>query len=437
MKRMFLILFLIVAIFTFSAVKNVIYMVGDGMGLNQVMLASYLEGRLINFLKTQNLGLVTTFSANSNVTDSAAAGTALFSGFKTNNGMIGMLPDGTIVPSIAEIAAKKGVKVGVISTSRITHATPGAVYGHVTTRKDENTLAEQLVNSPITLAFGGGWRHFVANGGKRKDGKDLIKIAKEKGFDYITTKEELLNYDGNKVLGLFNYSHLPAASDRVKEPMLADMTKKALEILSKDGNPFFLMVEGSQIDWEGHGNDPYGVWKEILEFEKAFDVVMEFVKNNPDTLVVITADHETGGLGLSTGGYYFDVEMVRKFTKNTDFISKEAKGDKNKVRELVKKYYGIELTDDDMEYFDRLIKEQAGSYYAFSNAIGRVVSRKAHIGWTTFDHTGAPIPVYAFGAGAENFNGFYDNTEIPRIIGRLAGYSLTYPVYELPVSGAH
>ncbi|WGS66079.1 alkaline phosphatase [Marinitoga aeolica] len=159
----------------------------------------------------------------------------------------------------------------------MTHATPGAVYGHVSTRKD---------------------------------GKDLIKLAQEKGFDYITTKEELMNYNGNKVLGLFNYSHLPAASDRVKEPMLADMTKKALEVLSKDNSPFFLMVEGSQIDWEAHGNDPYGVWKEVLEFEKAFNVVMDFVKNNPDTLVVITADHETGGLDLSTGGYYFDVEMV-------------------------------------------------------------------------------------------------------------------------------
>ncbi|APT75207.1 alkaline phosphatase [Marinitoga sp. 1137] len=436
MKKFLLVLFLVLTILAFP-VKNVILMIGDGMGINHVMLASYLEGRLINFLKTQNIGIATTYSANSNVTDSAAAGTALLTGFKTNNGMIGMLPDGTVVPTIAEFAAKKGVKVGVISTSRITHATPGAVYGHVSSRKDENTLAEQLVNSDVTVAFGGGWRHFIPTNGKRKDGKDLIKIAKENGFDYITTKEELLNYNGNRVLGLFNYSHLPAASDRVSEPMLADMTKKALEILSKDDSPFFLMVEGSQIDWEAHGNDPYGVWKEILEFENAFNVVMDFVKNNPDTLVIVTADHETGGLGLSTGGYYFDVEMLRKFTKNTDFISKEANKSKEKVKELVKKYYGITLNDDDMEYFDRLIEEQAGSYYAFSNAIGRVVSRKAHLGWTTFDHTGAPVGVYAFGNGAENFNGFYDNTDIPKIIAKLAGYSLTYPVLELPVSGSH
>ncbi|SHE91054.1 alkaline phosphatase [Marinitoga hydrogenitolerans DSM 16785] len=437
MRKLLVVFLLVISVLGFSVVKNVIYMVGDGMGINQAMLASYLEGRLMNFMKTQNIGIVTTFSANSNVTDSAAAGTALFSGFKTNNGMIGMLPDGTVVPTIAEIAAKNGVKIGVISTSRITHATPGAVYGHVESRGDENTLAEQLVNSPITVAFGGGWRHFIPTGGKRKDGKDLIKLAKEKGFDYINTKEELLNYTGEKVLGLFNYSHLPAASDRVNEPMLADMTKKALEVLSKDNDPFFLMVEGSQIDWEAHGNDPYGLWKEVLEFEKAFDVVMEFVKNNPDTLVIVTADHETGGLGLSTGGYYFDVEMIRKFTKNTDFISKQSNKDKAKLVDLVKKYYGIELTDEDMEYFDSLMKEQSGSYYAFPNSIGRVVSKKAHLGWTTFAHTGAPVAVYAFGAGAENFNGFYDNTEIVRIIGRLAGYPVIYPVFELPASGAH
>lgn len=436
MKKLLLCLFLLLALFSF-AVTNVIYMVGDGMGINHALLASYLEGRILNFLKTQNIGIITTHSANSNVTDSAAAGTALFTGFKTNNGMIGMLPDGTIVPTIAEIAAKQGVKIGIISTSRITHATPGAVFGHVESRDDENTLAEQLVNSPITVAFGGGWRHFVATGGKRKDGKDLIKLAKEKGFDYITTKEELLNYKGNKVIGLFNSSHLPAASDRIKEPMLAEMTKKALEILSKDGKPFFLMIEGSQIDWEAHGNDPFGVWKEIIEFEQAFNVAMEFLKENPDTLIIVTADHETGGLGLSTGGYFFDVEMLRQFTKNTDFIARQANNDKNKLRELIKQYYGIELTDEDMDYFDLILKEQAGSYYAFSNAIGRVVSRKAHLGWTTFDHTGAPVALYAFGKGAENFNGFYDNTEIPRIIGRIAGYELTFPTYELPVSGGH
>ncbi|MDK2838992.1 MAG: alkaline phosphatase [Thermosipho sp. (in: thermotogales)] len=436
MKKLLLILLLLVSVFSFS-VKNVIYMIGDGMGINHVMLASYLEGRLLEFMKTQNIALVTTHSANSNVTDSAAAGTALFTGFKTNNGMINILPDGTTVPTIAEIAAKYGVKIGIIATSRITHATPGAVYGHVNSRNDENTLAEQLVNSPITVAFGGGWRHFVATGGKRTDGKDLIKLAKEKGFDYITTKEELLNYNGKKVIGLFNSSHLPAYTDRVNEPTLSEMTKKALEILSKDNSPFFLMIEGSQIDWEAHGNDPYGVWKEIIEFEEAFKVAMEFLKQNPDTLIIVTADHETGGLGLSSGGYYFDVEMIRKFSKNTDFISKESNKDKNKLKELIKKYYQLELTDEDLELFDSLVKEQGNSYYAFSNAIGRLVSKKAHLGWTTYDHTGAPVALYAFGQGADNFKGLIDNTEIPRIIARLAGYPLTFPTYKLPVSGGH
>nr|WP_201029941.1 alkaline phosphatase [Kosmotoga arenicorallina] len=210
------------------------------MGLNHLILTSYLEGRELNIMKAPNLAMSLTFSANSNVTDSAAAGTALAAGFKTNNGMIGVLPDGTPIPSIADFAAQNGVKTGIIATSRITHATPAAFYGHVNSRSDENTLAEQLVNSQITVAFGGGWRHFVPTGGKRKDGKDLIAVAKENGFDYITTKTEMLNYDGNRVLGLFAYSHLKAASERTgEEPMLPEMVSKALEILSKDNEPFF------------------------------------------------------------------------------------------------------------------------------------------------------------------------------------------------------
>ncbi|HCZ06110.1 MAG: alkaline phosphatase [Thermotogota bacterium] len=434
MRKVLLLLLalVLVAAVAFGFVKNVIYMIGDGMSFNNLVLASYLEGKRLTLLNTPYTGWVLTHSADSIVTDSAAAGTALLSGFKTNNGMIGMLPDGTVVPSIAEIAAKNGVKVGIVVTCRVTHATPGAVYGHVESRNDENTLAEQLVNSDITVVFGGGWRHFVATGGKRTDGKDLIALAKAKGFDYITTRTEMLNYHGDKVLGLFSSSHLAPASERSGEqPMLWEMVDKALEVLSKDGAPFFLMVEGSQIDWENHGNDVYGMWQEVLEFNKAFEVALEFAESHPDTLIVVTSDHETGGLGLSTGGYTMDIELLRGYKKNADWLARESGGDIEKLKSLVKEYCGVELTDEDVSFIEAM--KAANPSYGYSNAIGRILSNKAKVGWTTFDHTAGPVPIFAVGPGAEHFVGVFDNTDIPRIIGRLAGYPLVYPTIEVPV----
>lgn len=442
MRRFLLVfvLLLIVSLLVASGVKNVIYMIGDGMGINHVLLTSYLEGRELYMLQAPYTGFVLTFSANSNVPDSAAAGTALACGYKTNNGMIGMLPDGKVVTNIAEIAAQYGIKTGIVATCRITHATPAAFYGHVSSRRDENTLAEQLVDSYLTVAFGGGWRHFVPTGGKRKDGKDLIAIAKANGFDYITTKTELLNYDGDRVLGLFSYSHLKAASERTgEEPMLPEMVEKALEILSKDDSPFFLMVEGSQIDWEAHGNDVYGLWKEIVEFDNAVKVALDFAKEHPNTLIVITADHETGGLGLSTGGYTMNLEKIRKdYTKTADWIVSNFGDSDEELKEAVKTYFNVELTDEDLAYYH---EEKAKSFNGAGNAIGRILSNKAQIGWTTHDHTGGAVPIFAFGPGAELFSGVHDNTEIPNLIAYLLGIGkvsdVEYGIEDVPLVGGH
>ena len=435
MRKFLTILLLALVVLAFCSAKNVIYLIGDGMGINHLILTQYLEGKPLTILKAPYTGFVLTYSANSNVTDSAAAGTALACGFKTNNGSIGILPDGTTVPSIAEIAAMNGIKTGIVVTCRVTHATPASFYGHVLSRSDENTLAEQLVESPLDVVFGGGWRHFIPEGGKRKDNKDLIAAAKDNGFDYITTREEMLSYSGDRVLGLFASSHLSPASERSgSQPMLDEMVAKALEILSKDGKPFFLMVEGSQIDWEAHGNDVYGVWKETMEFDRAVKVALDFLAEDPNTLIVVTSDHETGGLALSTGGYTFDIEKLRGYTKNTDWLASQSGGDYEKLRELVKTHCGAELTDEDIAYIK---EESTKSSYGFANGIGRVLSTKAQIGWSTFDHTGGPVPVFAFGSGAEHFTGVFDNTELPRLIAHLAGYPMSYPVYTVPLLGAH
>ncbi|MEN3008838.1 alkaline phosphatase [Pseudothermotoga sp.] len=438
MKKLLTVLLLFASIVLVLAyVKNVIYFIGDGMGFNHVYLASILEGRPLNMMKTQYVGIVRTFSANTWVTDSAAAGTAMASGFKTKNGMIGMLPSGEPVPSIAEVLKSYGVKVGIVVTCRITHATPAAFYGHVPDRDMENELAEQLIKSDFDVIMGGGLRHFMpasVKGSSRKDEKDLLALAKERGYTLITKKSELAQITSGKVLALFASSHLAPASERTGEqPMLYEMVQKALELLSKDGEPFFLMVEGSQIDWEAHGNDPYGVWKEVVEFDKAIGVALEFAKKNPDTLIIVTSDHETGGLSTSTGTYMLEVEKLRKFKANTDwFLARYNIDEKQKFLAGVKEYYDIEMTDEEYEQL-LSIKKTAKTAYDLPNAFGRYISSKALLGWTTFDHTGDPVPLFAFGPGAEHFTGWLDNTDIPRTIARLMGYPLTYPIQKEPI----
>ncbi|MCX7813153.1 MAG: alkaline phosphatase [Pseudothermotoga sp.] len=438
MKKLLTVLLLFASIVLVLAhVKNVIYFIGDGMGFNHVYLASILEGRPLNMMKTQYVGIVRTFSANTWVTDSAAAGTALASGFKTKNGMIGMLPNGEPVPSIAEVLKSYGVKVGIVVTCRITHATPAAFYGHVPDRDMENELAEQLIKSDFDVIMGGGLRHFIpasVKGSSRKDEKDLLALAKERGYTLVTKKSELAQITSGKVLALFASSHLAPASERTGEqPMLYEMVQKALELLSKDGEPFFLIVEGSQIDWEAHGNDPYGVWKEVVEFDKAIGVALEFAKKNPDTLIIVTSDHETGGLSTSTGTYMLEVEKLRKFKANTDwFLARYNIDEKQKFLAGVKEYYDIEMTDEEYEQLLN-IKKTAKTAYDLPNAFGRYISSKALLGWTTFDHTGDPVPLFAFGPGAEHFTGWLDNTDIPRTIARLMGYPLTYPIQKEPI----
>jgi alkaline phosphatase len=416
-------LVLVVSLLSFAGdVKNVIFLIGDGMGPNQMLLSAYLEGRELYMMQLPYTGYAITYSADSNVTDSAAAGTALASGYKTNNGFIGMLPEGEVVPTIAEVLAEQGYKTGVIATSRITHATPAAYYGHSNDRDAEQVLAEQLVNSNLTVALGGGWNYFDPT--RRADRKDLISVAKGNGFDYITTKQELMAYSGEKVLGLFASSHMNSVTERTPaEPLLPEMTAKAIEILSKDDAPFFLMVEGSQIDWEGHDNDVFGIWKETVEFDEAVKVALDFAKENPDTLVVVTADHETGGLGLSTGGYTMDLEMVRKYQKTTDWVVANSQN-MEELKSNVKEYYGFDLSEEEVAYL-----EAAGNKI---EALAEITSARASIGWTTHDHTGALVPVLAFGPGAEEFVGIMDNTDLPRKIASLVGVELSYPLVNVP-----
>lgn len=408
---------------------NVIFLVGDGMSTNQLFLASILEGRILNIMTLPYTGLTTTYSADAWVTDSAPAGTALFAGFKALNRAIGVLPNNEVVYSAFEMAKRAGYKIGLAVTCQVTHATPAAVYAHVANRNDEVTIAKQLIDGDVVdVVLGGGWQWFLpeSKGGVRKDGIDLIEIAKSKGYTYITTPRELENLStaSRKVLGLFAKNYLEPVSERpASQPTLDVMTKKAIEILSASGQPFMLMIEGSQIDWECHANDFYGTWKEVVEFDNAVKVALDFAKRDGNTLVIVVGDHETGGLSLSAGGYTINVEQARKAKGTTAMFLKQYDiNNKDAFIKGIKEWYDITMSDAEYETLRKVPTNN------LRRELARYVSFKVGFGWTTYDHTAQPVPVYAFGPGAHLFTGVMDNTDIAKTLMRITSVSsVTFP----------
>lgn len=329
-------------------VRNVIFMIGDGMGLAQAHALMLATGQRPVMFDAPVIGLISTDSYTHKITDSGAGGTALATGFKTRNGMIGMRPDSTAAPSLVDIFAHAGRRTGVAVTCDVTHATPADFVAKNISRKNEQEIAADFARSPIDVVIGGGLFNFT----RRKDGRNLVSEMKNSGFEFRETLPD--NGKGfRKLLVLADTAHPQPAAKR-KNYTLADATRIAIEALSAQNDKgFFLMVEGSQIDWAGHANDSIYLVTEMIDFEKAVGVAVEFARKSPETLVVVTADHETGGLS---------------------FIHGENK--KNK-----------------------------GVKFHFS----------------TDDHSGILVPVYAFGAGAKHFSGVYDNTDIFRKILKVSG----------------
>lgn len=274
--------------------KNVIFLIGDGMGLAHVSGAIASSDESLALQRAQGIGLIRTSSASHFVTDSAAAGTALSSGQKTNNGVIGQDVEGAAIPSLLAYAAQEGKSTGIVVTSTVTHATPAAFYGHNKTRRDELSFAEDLLDANLDVAIGGGLKFFE----KRPDKKKLTDEFRAKGYTVAYRIEEVLAApQGSPLLGLLDNAALPRITQG-RGPILAQATTKALELLGVNPKGFVLMVEGSQIDWGGHRNDWDAALTELLDFDSAIEVAMNYADMNPGTLVVVTADHETGGLSL-------------------------------------------------------------------------------------------------------------------------------------------
>ncbi len=279
-----------------KTVKNIIFLIGDGTGLAQITSGQYAlvgpEG-LLHMQTMPVTGFVKTYSSDNLITDSASGATAYSCGLKTYNGAIAVNPDKKACKTILQLAEEMGLSTGLVATSSITHATPASFASHVESRSMEEEIAVQLLSSGAEVMLGGGFEFFSAQ--LRSDSEDLIAQAEEAGYQLLRTKEELEDSGTEKLLGLFADDGLERAES---EPSSAAMASKALDILSQNEDGFFLMIEGSQIDWGSHGNNTDYVLNEVEDFDAAVKTALDFAREDGETLVVLTADHETGGMTL-------------------------------------------------------------------------------------------------------------------------------------------
>ena len=273
--------------------KNVVLMIGDGMGLSQVSAGFYFNDGTSNFERFQTIGLIKTSSSAELITDSAAGATAFASGVKTYNGAIGFTPKDGAVPTLVEIISEDGMNTGIISTSSVVHATPACFYAHSYNRREYFYIAEFLPKSELDFVAGGGTKFFTG----RSDGKDLYMELEKNGFK-VYADSLVPNTSDKKPVYLLAEDGMPKMIDG-RGDFLPNSTTMAIESLNTGDNGFFLMIEGSQIDWGGHANDTDYLVGEQLDFDKTLGKVLDFAKSDGETLVIVTADHETGGFTLS------------------------------------------------------------------------------------------------------------------------------------------
>ncbi|MCB9081229.1 MAG: alkaline phosphatase [Lewinellaceae bacterium] len=277
-------------------------MIGDGMGLTQISAGLYANNNQLNLEKFPVIGLHKSYASNNLITDSAAGATAFSAGVKTYNGAIGVDKDSMPVPTILEDAIKQGLRAGLVSTSSITHATPASFIAHAKTRRAMEDIASDFLQTPVDIFIGGGMKYFA----NREDGRDLTKELASKGYvinDY--TKKEItdVTLQFRKRFGYFTSDSepLPVAQGRNYLVPAAKMATVFLQNIDQDNKGFFLMIEGSQIDWGGHAKDSDYIITEMIDFDKAIGAVLDFAREDGETLVIVTADHETGGYAIMPG----------------------------------------------------------------------------------------------------------------------------------------
>lgn len=457
MKRLsFVLVFSIIALLSMAQAKYVFFFIGDGMGPHQVlsteMYLAELEGKIgrKSLLMTTfpYSGQVATFSANSGITDSAASGTCLASGKKTNNGMIGQTPDGTPAVSVASRLKEQGWGIGIMTSVTIDHATPSSHYAHTPSRNNYYIIGTQLAESGFDFFGGSGFDQ--PQDKNNPAAPNLYDLCEQNGYvlagGYADAKAKIgapkmLLVPAERLEDRSRHAGaLPYAIDRKEgELSLPEIVEVAIAQLSTH-NQFFMMAEGGKIDYASHANDGGTVLREVLDFDKAIKVAYDFYMQHPDeTLIVVTADHETGGMALGNSDYTLNLKVLAEQKCSSDLLSDQLSALQKEagkyltweqVKEVISKNTGlytvVEISTEEDQLlqaaFEQMMQHQGveKSLYKDINALASkalaLLNQKSRLGWTSKGHTASAVPVFAIGVGAERFTGWHDNSEIAPLI---------------------
>ncbi|KZN60207.1 hypothetical protein N473_24825 [Pseudoalteromonas luteoviolacea CPMOR-1] len=401
----------------YAAPKNIIYMIGDGMGPAYTTAYRYYKDD-----KTTKVVEPTVFDSilvgmahtypddNTVVTDSAAGATALSTATKSYNGAIAVDTKKKPLKTMLQMAKEQGMTTALVATSQINHATPASFAAHNESRRNYDEIANDYVDVkiagklPVDLMLGGGTQYFI------REDRNIVSEFQQAGYQYVDNLSNLDAVNRIPAIGLFAERGMAHAID--EHPLrLTRMTDKALSLLEKDNNKegFFIMIEGSQIDWCGHANDIACAMKEMDDFAHSIELAKAYVDNNPDTLLVITADHSTGGLTLGADGdYKWERDVVANVKASVKTITKKLKASKN-IKQDWTALTGLAYTS---EVAQALKEAKAESDKALYKAINELINEASYTGWTTGGHTAIDVQVFAHGKGREHFIGSQNNTQI-------------------------
>jgi alkaline phosphatase len=441
--------------------KYVFLFIGDGMAMAQIssteVYATARSSRDISitrlgFTRFPVSGLTTTYDAGTFITDSASAVTAIATGNKTLSGVINMDPaKQRNYKTIAEYAHEAGMKVGVVSSVTLDHATPAGFFAKVPSRSNYYDIAVQMVESGFEYFAGGG---LLQPRGKNQDQRDVIQIARDRGYTYVNSREVFdgLRPGAGKVLAvnatLQDSGSMPYELDRAAGDLsLADYTRKGIELLSGNPRGFFMMVEGGKVDWACHANDAGAAIHDVMAFDKAIKEAVSFAQAHPgETLIVVTGDHETGGMTIGFAGTQYETFFDKVALQKRSFVSfndevlgpykKNTPRDRARLADLIpaiRESFGLDYGDlsdfqkQQLEFaFQRSMGDEVerpvaedqfllyGGYEPLTVKITQIMNQTAGIGWTSYAHTGVPVSTFALGVHQELFSGYYDNTDIFR-----------------------
>ncbi|MBY6105419.1 alkaline phosphatase [Ferrimonas balearica] len=419
--------------------RNIIYFIGDGMGpAYTTAYRYYLAGAPGNDVPRTVFDRLTVGSASTYpdddtfVTDSAAAATALATGHKSYNGAIGQDRNKQPHDSLLTAAKQRGMRTGLVVTAQVTHATPASFVAHADSRRDYDQISPQFLQQNgadggplLDLILGGGQRYFPMTPG------GLGEQMRQQGYHYIDSLDDLPQLTKLPVLGLFADKGMPYAIDDDRPDRLRRMLEQALTLLTpvpadswwqrlrQSWAPqpgFFLMVEGSQIDWCGHGNDIACAMAEMAEFASAIELAEAYAQQHGDTLVVVTADHSTGGLSLGRDGHYqWLPKRVKEVHHSLKWLLTTAYEEDVALATLWPQFASVSPEAEQFAQWEEMRADRK----ALRNSIQQWVSARSHTGWTTGGHTAVDVPVMATGPGAEHFIGHHDNTELATLLWQL------------------